>query len=100
MTNADTFKAEFGLYATEIWAMSEKEFLYWLNSKYQVPATDCISRQAVLDRIERSVEEYGNQYTTDMLNMWGLFTEFIKSMPPILEPINYKCGHKGKEQTE
>ena len=33
MTNADKFKSLFGLYATELWAMSEKEFLEWLNSE-------------------------------------------------------------------
>ena len=33
MTNADKFKSLFGIYATELWAMSEKEFLEWLNSE-------------------------------------------------------------------
>jgi len=33
MTNADKFKSLFDLYATELWAMSEKEFLEWLNSE-------------------------------------------------------------------
>lgn len=32
MTNADIFKMIFGKYATEVWAMPEKEFLEWLNS--------------------------------------------------------------------
>ena len=31
MKNADLFKNTFGMYATEIWSMSEKEFLIWLN---------------------------------------------------------------------
>ena len=34
MKNADKFKAVFGLYATELWAMPEGEFLKWLNSEY------------------------------------------------------------------
>ena len=52
---------------------------------------DAISRQAVLDRIEESVAKYGNQYTADMLNMWGLFTQFINEMPSVhAEP---KTGH-------
>ena len=33
MENADKFKSVFGLYATELWAMSEEEFLKWLNSE-------------------------------------------------------------------
>jgi hypothetical protein len=33
MKNADKFKAVFGLYATELWSMSEEEFLRWLNSE-------------------------------------------------------------------
>lgn len=33
MKNADKFKTVFGLYATELWAMPEGEFLKWLNSE-------------------------------------------------------------------
>lgn len=33
MKNADKFKTVFGLYATELWAMPEGEFLRWLNSE-------------------------------------------------------------------
>lgn len=32
MTNAEKFKQLFGIYATELWAMPEEEFLKWLNS--------------------------------------------------------------------
>ena len=32
MTNSDKFKEIFGLYATEVWAMPEKDFLEWLNA--------------------------------------------------------------------
>lgn len=35
MTNAEKFKNVFGLYATELWAMPEKEFLEWLNVEIQ-----------------------------------------------------------------
>ena len=37
MKNADKFKDVFGLYATELWAMPEGEFLRWLNSEYTEP---------------------------------------------------------------
>lgn len=35
MTNADKFKHLFGIYATELWAMPEKNFLEWLNADAQ-----------------------------------------------------------------
>lgn len=35
MTNAEKFKELFNIYATELWAMSEKNFLKWLNSEYK-----------------------------------------------------------------
>lgn len=56
MTNADKFKEVFGLYATELWAKSEKEFLEWLND--DVPETnvgDMISRQAAIDILCRAL---------------------------------------------
>ena len=37
MTNADKFQITFGLYATELWAKPESEFLAWLNAKYESP---------------------------------------------------------------
>lgn len=33
MNNADKFKKTFGIYATEVWAMPESEFLKWLNAE-------------------------------------------------------------------
>lgn len=39
MTNADKFKHLFGIYATELWAMSESDFLEWLNEDVQVMPT-------------------------------------------------------------
>lgn len=33
MTNAEKFKQLFGIYATELWAMSEEKFLEWLNAE-------------------------------------------------------------------
>lgn len=35
MTNADKFKHLFGIYATELWAMPENDFLEWLNADAQ-----------------------------------------------------------------
>ena len=33
MTNAEKFKQLFGIYATELWAMPERQFLEWLNAE-------------------------------------------------------------------
>ena len=35
MINADLFKEIFGIYATELWAKPEAEFLEWLNSEQE-----------------------------------------------------------------
>jgi len=41
MTNADKFKRTFGLYATEVWAMPEQDFLEWLNSEEMNKENPC-----------------------------------------------------------
>ena len=35
MNNAEKFRDVFGFYATELWAMPEKDFLKWLNDEYE-----------------------------------------------------------------
>ena len=42
MNNAERFKATFGMYATELWAMPEDKFVKWLNEEAQ---TNTISQQ-------------------------------------------------------
>ena len=41
MTNANKFKSIFGIYATELWAKSEEEFLEWLNSETKEQKKPC-----------------------------------------------------------
>lgn len=63
MINADIFKAVFGMYATELWAMPEKDFLAWLNSPTEMTGTsgkdifvgtnDLVSRQYLLTEYDR-----------------------------------------------
>lgn len=36
MTNAEKFQLVFNRYATEIWALPEKDFLEWLNKHEEV----------------------------------------------------------------
>ena len=33
MTNAEAFEYDFGIYATELWSMTEEQFLTWLNAE-------------------------------------------------------------------
>ena len=35
MTNSEKFKDVFGLYATELWAMQQEDFLNWINTEYK-----------------------------------------------------------------
>ena len=68
MTNADKFKNIFGLYATELWSMPEKDFLKWLNSEAmncsEFPNnSDTISRQAAIEAIQQTIiKEYDRNY--------------------------------------
>ncbi len=41
MTNAEKFQEVFGIYATEMWAMSEQDFLKWLNTDAPQACQDC-----------------------------------------------------------
>ena len=34
MTNSEAFLYDFGMYATELWCMTEEEFLEWLNAEW------------------------------------------------------------------
>lgn len=43
MTNAERFRGIFGKYATELWAMSEPEFLAWLNAEAEPQPSMCWS---------------------------------------------------------
>ena len=45
MTNAEKFQEVFGIYATEMWAMSEQDFLKWLNA--DTPQTDLPAEEFV-----------------------------------------------------
>lgn len=53
MTNAEKFKQMFGFYATELWSMSEEDFLYWLNSTADLPKVELTDDQ-VLSRTQKS----------------------------------------------
>lgn len=47
---------------------------------------DLISRSALIKWIDDSVSQYGHTYSTDMLNMWGLFKDYLINNAPTVEP--------------
>ena len=50
MTNSDKFKHLFGIYATELWAMPENDFLEWLNADAQdMPTEEQRTGQWIID---------------------------------------------------
>ena len=61
MTNAEKFVHLFGLYATELWSKSEKDFLIWLNAEYEnihdANIGELIDRQAAIDAIKNHESE-------------------------------------------
>lgn len=51
--------------------------------------SDYISRNVILKTIENSVSEYGNEYTTEQLNMWSLFTQMVKELPSAINVVEF-----------
>jgi len=49
MTNADKFKAVFGIYSEEFWAKPEQDMLSWINSEYQEPQTNADRIRSMTD---------------------------------------------------
>lgn len=87
MTNADKFKGIFGIYATELWAKPEKEFLEWLNE--DAPDTnvgDTISRKAAINALGKEPEVRSDngqydQYDLGLNNQWWDDVDAIKALP-------------------
>ena len=87
MTNADKFKHLFGIYATELWAMPEKDFLKWLNSEVvncsEIPNnSDTISRQAALEAfgLSEKTRKYGGDHS-------GYDTRMLYEIQDVLEDL-------------
>lgn len=88
MNNADKFKQIFDLYATELWAMSEKDFLAWLNVERDVPDAnvgESISRQAALDAItdDSIVANMDSVYDSELHRYKRAMHRIIANLPSI-----------------
>ena len=57
---------------------------------------DLISRSALIKWIDDSVSQYGNTYSTDMLNMWGLFKDYLINNAPTVEFSKEICSACGR----
>lgn len=85
MNNAEIFSQTFGIYATEMWAMPESEFLNWLNSLHDVNATnttDAISRQelqAQLDCVDR-LRMIIDEQVIEVIPRWNV-NKIIENLP-------------------
>ena len=98
MTNADKFKNIFGLYATELWSMPEKDFLKWLNSEAlncsEIPNnSDVISRQAAVSipELPKEYREYQTMNLDDAYELgWYDLQKCIEKMPSA-QPEIIRC---------
>jgi len=90
MINAEKFQNTFNLYATELWATPEKEFLEWLNAEYKSDqlCDDAISREAVLNL----AYWHGKPCTYDNIDPEGcdaVDTDEIEKLPSV-QPMRLK----------
>ena len=79
MTNAEKFKEVFGIYATEMWAMTEENFLKWLNAdrktepqKNYALYNGC-SRCGARDRCEDAYQSHSH-----LCNNYGVETPWLE----------------------
>ena len=96
MTNADKFKGIFGMYAIELWAKPEKEFLEWLNA--DVPNLDdggTISRQAAIEALDGEITVTGRANAEAVRGYANLVCDRIKRLPPAQPEIPHcaECIH-------
>ena len=71
--------------------INKEELKQILLNGIQKPCENCVSREAIIEWIDKSVAQYGGTYSTDMLNMWGLFKDWISHMPSVTPQP--KTGH-------
>ncbi len=106
MKNADLFQKTFGFYATELWAMSQGEFLAWLNSDQKTESTpeSVIKERAAIDAMEEKMkylaifdDEFLQNFRKDgltlVLNDKAGATRGVQ-LKPLIKPvvINEKSG--------
>ena len=94
MTNAELFRKTFNLYATEVWAMSEQDFLRWLNSNTNASANAYSPKIRNLNEpTEKQVkyakhlsEKAGHPLPQEYTKK--AYSEFISKWKPIVDTTN------------
>lgn len=100
MTNADKFKSIFGLYATELWAKPEKDFIEWLNADAELfgnsEQLDNISRAEAINAIceDGTQLERQGQYTMTMAERKQRDADILDALPSAkpVEDARALCG--------
>lgn len=105
MNNAEKFKQLFGIYATELWAMPEVDFLKWLNEKVQLiqedTTSDPIDRQAAIDAFNCTNELIvsGEANAHNVTNYINKVIGKIEALPSAqLKPIKLKVDRELTEE--
>lgn len=79
MINADLFKKIFGRYATDIWALPEKDFLEWLSSEAD-PCEDIITKAQAKYAISNAEVHFGIESDID-------FSQHMKEVHAIINGV-------------
>ena len=88
MNNAEKFKKQFNLYATELWAMSEENFVIWLNSEYEEP----------LSPVKREIKSYvltPPKDTTNTFDTRTVWWDECENCSTKVQPSWRYCPHCG-----
>lgn len=93
MTNGEKFKALFGLYATELWAKSETEFLKWLNADANElfeKSEQLTSKQAAINAAIEAIDDWDGEYSLGRKKI--LIRDAIMALPAA-DTVVAKHGH-------
>ena len=88
MDNAEAFHLKFDFYATELWALPEKEFLYWLNNEYKEPTVPAV-------RKSKSYVLTPPKDTTNIIDTRTTWWDECGSCKTIIQPSWRYCPHCG-----
>ena len=113
MTNADKFKSLFGIYATELWSMPEKDFLKWLNSEVMncsespngwIPCTSETMPERGIDVLTYvSTTDLIQVQTLDLYDdvlMWEEQSGYLQSFDTVAAWMPLPSAYKRGEQDE
>lgn len=120
MNNAERFRATFGMYATELWAMPEEKFVKWLNEEAYINKK--LSRRVWMSRTKLSdkqiadivmsiigeIEPVGESHIDDqrfsnllkLQNTMDILLDEIMYCLPYLDRVEYSMKRSAKQALE